>query len=332
MTRSKFSTRGWLALTVALAACGGSEATKPKTTPPEPVVTSEPDKPAEPGEPGKPETPAEPEKPAEPTKPALTYLPGKFVWYELHTSAPAKAIAFYDQVLGWQNAEMDMQGTKLNFIQNGGKPIGIIMDADKTKKEPTHWVGYISVPDVDEAVQRIEGSGGKIVGPAFDIPEIGRFAAATDPEGAYFSVFKSLKGDEPDAKPAAGDWAWVELWSKKPETAITFYSAVADYKTQEMPMGKNMYRILVAGETPRGGVDKLPKGQKTPMWVPYVQVDNADDVVKKAKAAKAKIVIKPMDIANVGRVAVFTDPTGGTLGVVAPAAPTDQAAEPPAKK
>jgi len=330
MTRSRISTPWWLAIACAVAAaCGGTEA--PKTTPTEPTTATEP-APSEPAATTEPAAPAEPPAPSEPpAPPAPSYLHGKFVWFELHTADPAKAIAFYNEVLGWKSAETDMGGTKLNFIQNGDKPIGIIMAADKAKKEPTHWVGYVSVADVDAAVERITASGGKIIVPGMDIPEVGRFAAATDPEGAYFSVFKGLKGDMPDGKPATGEWAWHELWSKKPEAAVAFYSTVAEVKSSEMPMGKKKYHMLMTGEIPRAGIDTLPKGQKKALWVPYVMVDNTDDTVKKAKALMAKIILKPTDIPDVGRIAVLVDPTGGTFGVVsAPAAPAEPA--PPATK
>ena len=54
------------------------------------------------------------------------------------------------------------------------------------------WLGYIHVPDVDATVAAIEQAGGKALMPAIDIPNVGRIAMVTDPQGAPFYVMKPI--------------------------------------------------------------------------------------------------------------------------------------------
>ena len=47
-----------------------------------------------------------------------------------------------------------------------------------------------------------------------------------------------------------------------------------------------------------------------PAWTTYVSVEDADASIAKAKAAGATVFVEPMDVLDVGRMAVFADPTG----------------------
>ena len=55
---------------------------------------------------------------------------------------------------------------------------------------PPHWLVYFAVADCDESTKKIKKLGGKIHMDPSDIPEVGRFALAEDPQGARFAVIK----------------------------------------------------------------------------------------------------------------------------------------------
>ena len=57
---------------------------------------------------------------------------------------------------------------------------------------PPNWVVYFAVSDVDATLAQAQSLGGGVTVPATDIPEIGRFASLTDPQGAVFSIFKGV--------------------------------------------------------------------------------------------------------------------------------------------
>jgi predicted enzyme related to lactoylglutathione lyase len=58
---------------------------------------------------------------------------------------------------------------------------------------PTHWATYFSADDCDGIVARAQESGGSVVSPTMDIPEVDRFAWLSDPLGASFAVIKLVE-------------------------------------------------------------------------------------------------------------------------------------------
>jgi predicted enzyme related to lactoylglutathione lyase len=53
-------------------------------------------------------------------------------------------------------------------------------------------------------------------------------------------------------------------------------------------------------------------------WITYVSVENADDTVARATKAGATVFAGPMDVSDIGRMAVFADPGGAAIGVWQP--------------
>jgi predicted enzyme related to lactoylglutathione lyase len=54
------------------------------------------------------------------------------------------------------------------------------------------------------------------------------------------------------------------------------------------------------------------------VWSTYVNVDDADKVVAKVGDAGGMVFVAPMDVMEVGRMAVFADPAGAVIGVWQP--------------
>ena len=122
---------------------------------------------------------------------------GAFIWYELMTTDPEGAKAFYDTVVGWDIGEgaPEYNGYRMINRKDGGFAGGVLpltAEMQQHGARPT-WLGYIYVPDVDQAVGKIEAAGGTALMPAMDIPNVGRFAVVQDPQGATFALFKSAR-------------------------------------------------------------------------------------------------------------------------------------------
>jgi predicted enzyme related to lactoylglutathione lyase len=84
-----------------------------------------------------------------------------------------------------------MGGMQYTSFKNGDRPAGGMMAITKEMGEvPPHWLAYLAVEDTDAAVEKIKTLGGNVVVPPTDIPDVGRFAVALDPQGAVFSVIK----------------------------------------------------------------------------------------------------------------------------------------------
>jgi predicted enzyme related to lactoylglutathione lyase len=117
--------------------------------------------------------------------------PGGFCWNELYTTNIDKAGKFYTELFNWSSETADMGGMQYTSFKNGDRPAGGMMAITKEMGEvPPHWLAYLAVEDTDAAVEKIKTLGGNVVVPPTDIPDVGRFAVALDPQGAVFSVIK----------------------------------------------------------------------------------------------------------------------------------------------
>src|SRR5215471_13070935 len=109
-------------------------------------------------------------------------LPGKFVWFELVSNDPKRAQVFYGEVLGWKVEAFSMGDQTYEMIYAGDTMIGGYA-APKDARQPSHWIAYVSVPDVDASAKAATANGGKVVEPPHEIPGVGRTARIADPQG-----------------------------------------------------------------------------------------------------------------------------------------------------
>jgi predicted enzyme related to lactoylglutathione lyase len=180
----------------------------------------------------------------------------------------------------------------------------------KNDRQPSHWISYVSVEDVDAAAKSATANGGKVVEVAFDAPGVGRSARIAHPQGAELSLFKNATGDPPDAPSTPGPrFCWNELHTPDTTKAVSFYEKVIGFSHRSMDMGPGgIYHILSKGGIDRGGVTSHLAAGVSPHWLPYVAVDDAE----------ATTPVSPEDIPGVGRFGVMVDPTGAMLAIIKP--------------
>jgi uncharacterized protein len=119
--------------------------------------------------------------------------PGSLGWNELISTNEDKALSFYKALFGWQAEPNEMQGMTYTTLKKGETMVGGSMAQPKQMAgAPSLWGVYFSVADADQAAAKVTALGGKILNPPMDIPTVGRFAVAADPQGAMFSVIKFL--------------------------------------------------------------------------------------------------------------------------------------------
>jgi predicted enzyme related to lactoylglutathione lyase len=249
-------------------------------------------------------------------------LPGKFVWFELVSRDAKKAQAFYGEALGWKVAPFPMGDVTYEMILAGDTLDTMIggYAAPKSDRQPSHWISYVSVEDVDAAAKSAAANGGKVVEAPFDAPGVGRMARIADPQGAELSLFKNATGDPADAPESPGPrFCWNELHTTDTTKAVSFYEKVVGFSHRSMDMGPGgIYHILSKGGVDRGGVTShLPAGVP-PHWLPYVAVDDVDATIARARKLGATIPVSPKDIPGVGRFGVMVDPTSAILAIIKP--------------
>ena len=115
---------------------------------------------------------------------------GHFFWNELHTSDPAKALSFYEKVLGFSHRSMDMgPGGIYHILSQGGVDRGGVT-GHLARGVPPHWLPYVSVDDPDATIARARRFGATIPMAPEDIPDVGRFGVLQDPTGAPLAIMK----------------------------------------------------------------------------------------------------------------------------------------------
>ncbi len=81
------------------------------------------------------------------------------------------------------------------MIRNGDRTNGGMMPAAMAGWQgPGYWLPYFNAGELDPALDVIGASGGRVVIPPQTIPA-GRFAVATDPQGAPFALFEGAVDD-----------------------------------------------------------------------------------------------------------------------------------------
>ena len=115
---------------------------------------------------------------------------GTPVWNELVTPEVGKALPFYADVLG--------MGSEAQGEMRNGETYMVLSDVDGKQIAgacpppmpglPPHWNVYFQVDDVDATVAKVTELGGSAMGPAFDVPGVGRMAVLADPQGGMFNV------------------------------------------------------------------------------------------------------------------------------------------------
>jgi uncharacterized protein len=238
---------------------------------------------------------------------------GTFVWHEQLCADSKQAQDFYTQLLGWEIEVWKPGEMDYAMISSGGQMHGGFHQAPDGV--PAHWIGHVQVESVDDTIERATTAGGKVVNGPIDMPEVGRFAVIADPQGAVVSAYQP-SGEGPQG---AGVFVWDELGTQDVDASERFYGAVFGWTTTDMGPDYGGYKIFQTGETRVGGLMKLPDTSIPSMWAPYVATDDADATVAKAKELAGSVVLEPMDVPAVGRIAVLKDSTGAVFGIIKPA-------------
>lgn len=244
---------------------------------------------------------------------------GDFVWYELCTTDPAAAAAFYARVVGWTTADSGVAGMDYTLLAVGERPVAGIMTLPPEQMPPRPaWFGYVAAADVDAKAAEIEAAGGAIHKPPQDIPSVGRFAVVADPQGAVFMLFKG-QGEPlpPLAMMQTGSVGWHELHAGDWEKSWPFYQCMFDWMkdaTHDMgPMGT--YQIFRTSGSACGGMLTDP-GSSRAYWLFYFVTDDIDAGMDRVTAAGGKLLLGPQEVPGGAWIINAEDPQGGIFALV----------------
>ena len=121
----------------------------------------------------------------------------------VHFDVPAddveKLRRFYGGLFGWKIEKMPGPMEYYNIetvpVDEHGNPVRPGVNGGMMKREAPDQrpVNYIAVESVDEYSEKIKSLGGKIIAPKQEVPGIGWWALARDPEGNSFGIFEEIE-------------------------------------------------------------------------------------------------------------------------------------------
>jgi len=247
-------------------------------------------------------------------------MASEFRWYDLRTTDPKAAAAFYTKVVGWgteQAGSPDNPYTILTTDKGGVAGIGAL--AGTPDKAPS-WVGYVGVEDVDAAAERLAKAGGTVRTPPADIPGILRRADVTDSQGTPFVIFRGYPEGGPPTGAAGetGHVGWHELVATDATTVFGFYAGQFGWaKTDSFDMGPmGLYQMFSAGGDNLGGMMTQTDKGDPPHWNYYFRVDAAGAAIERLKAAGGTVANGPHQVPTGEWVVQGADPQGASFYLV----------------
>ena len=103
----------------------------------------------------------------------------------------------------------------------------------------------------------------------------------------------------------ANPFVHCELATSDVAKAKAFYGKLFDWKLEDVPMDAgHTYTMIGVGDGTGGGMMKQMIPDAPSMWMPYVLVDDIEAATQKAR--------------SIGRLSIFTDPTGAIIGLWQP--------------
>ncbi len=114
----------------------------------------------------------------------------RVVHFDIPVDDPDRAGAFYSGVFGWT---VQRWGPVEYWPMTTGEPPGVGAEGALTARAdaPEGVVLYVSVDDVDKALDRVREAGGTPLTGKQPIPTIGWSARFRDPEGNVVGLFQS---------------------------------------------------------------------------------------------------------------------------------------------
>lgn len=241
---------------------------------------------------------------------------GVFCWHDLMTTDVDKSKAYYSELLGWTFQEPEPQGYSIisDGVQDGGMG-GVMKLPPSAAGVPTHWLPYVTVADIDAALETTKAMGGSVVFGPHQIPNVGKMAHITDNQGAHIHAIELDQNMPAPGMPEPGQFCWYTLAVAEADAAESFYAKVFGWSIMDNDPGDGtQMKLFTNGGQPIAGIFALPPGGAIPPnWSCSVAV--ADIQATKAKVTElgGQIVMGPMPVGKMGDTMMTADNVGAHL-------------------
>jgi len=121
---------------------------------------------------------------------------------------------------------------------------------------------------------------------------------------------------ERDTPWPAGTPCWVDLMTTDLDSAENFYGPLFGWQLSVGAPETGGYVLADIGGRAVAGLGAMQGGMEhPPVWTTYLATDDAAATAAQIAAAGGQVVMPPMDVMDLGVMAVAQDPTGGTFGI-----------------
>lgn len=115
---------------------------------------------------------------------------------------------------------------------------------------------------------------------------------------------------------APGTPSWFDLMTSDAAAARDFYGAVLGWTYEVGGPETGFYAMAMKDGQPVAGIGQKPADAPWPSaWSVYFDTVDVDASVAHARALGGAVVMPPMDVMDVGRMAILSDPTGAVFGL-----------------
>jgi predicted enzyme related to lactoylglutathione lyase len=205
-------------------------------------------------------------------------------------------------------------------MKSGSKVAAITPPPPGATEVPPMWSVYLASSDVEATARAIDAAGGKVAVGPMAIPGNGSMLYAFDPAGAAFGAWQGAEHIGSDVYNETGAMCWAEVHAHDPVATDGFYRSVFGFHQEQLGDGDTFdytFWTVPGGDGPVAGRMKLPaeEAARTPLWLVYYAVDDADAAASRVESAGGSVMQEPTD-SPYGRVAIVADPHGAMLAII----------------
>lgn len=261
------------------------------------------------------------------------------IWIDLSTHDIDAAVAFYQQMFGWEIVDSGPEFGGYRMISAGGKSIGGMMSSlmgpDGPADEPqgpSAWTVYLHTNDIASVTDRTSKAGGAVVVPPMDVGPLGKMACVTDPAGAFVGFWQPGEFSGTEAVAGPGLPCWFECMTRDFDASLAYYRDVAGWDVHWMGEGPDGSPAHVTEKPARtdflyvthGGDEGVAGLYDASAWLPedapsywriYLGVDDVDTALEKLTDLGGTVLDGPMD-SPFGRLATVRDPHGAQFQII----------------
>jgi predicted enzyme related to lactoylglutathione lyase len=230
-----------------------------------------------------------------------------FCRYDLRTTDPDAARAFYSEVVGLDFAGLPDQPSVLGAW--------LLHEQARARGAPPHWLGQIGVTDLDATLARLLDLGAERLGPTVHPTDRASYAALRDPGGAVVAVSAN------PPKPRRAPVAWHHLHTRDLARSWAIYSELfgwahtETFNVPELEGGHWMFR-WEGSDKSAGSIANTARAPGVHThWLFYFPVADIESTVVKVGAHGGRVVASPTTLPSGARLAPCEDPQGAAFGL-----------------